>query len=340
MGIDFGKAGAALLLALPLAAGAAPQGPVADGPYIGTLPCADCAGIRTELTLFTLGGSGRPESYRMRVTYLGTRDGDRTEERLGPWLKVDDRVRVEPYDDAVRQTFRRVDADTLVLLDRMEKPIETKHDLTLRRDRAEKPLPRASAARTLFRGTVTRNGAQLLLAPCGGGQAERVRDASVESTISAVLADLGFDRNGRMYLEAFGRRADGQVMLERLNRAGVEMRCPEGPARSALRAQGNEPAWGLRVAADGVTFSQPDGAVKAPPVPVSWRWPGGRPDRAEAIVTTSAEGSAMRAVLTSKICRDTMATAAFGFTATVARQRPAPATEFRGCGFLDTATLP
>jgi hypothetical protein len=44
------------------------------------------------------------------MTYLVTCDGDRTEERLGPWLRIVERVRLEPYDDVARQTFRRADA--------------------------------------------------------------------------------------------------------------------------------------------------------------------------------------------------------------------------------------
>jgi len=53
-------AAAAGWLALSAPAQAASQGPVADGPYVGTLPCADCAGIRTTLTLYTMGSGDAP----------------------------------------------------------------------------------------------------------------------------------------------------------------------------------------------------------------------------------------------------------------------------------------
>jgi copper homeostasis protein (lipoprotein) len=48
--------------------------------YEGTLPCADCGGIRTELTLFA--SEGR---FALRETYLATKDGDRVVESSGTW---------------------------------------------------------------------------------------------------------------------------------------------------------------------------------------------------------------------------------------------------------------
>jgi putative lipoprotein len=335
---------AAWLLALVSPAWATSQGPVADGPYLGTLPCADCAGIRTELTLFTMGPQGQPDVYRMRTTHLGTREADRTEERMGPWLRMrdggGDRVRLEPYNDALRQTFRRKDADTLVLLDRDEKPIDTQQNRSIVRDKAAVPAPRIEVSRTLFRGTLRREADKLLLVPCGGGQPIRVHDVSPEVVISAVLADLGFDRRDSLYVEAFGRRHDGALMFERLNRAGFEMRCPQPAEAMTLRAQGNEPGWSLVSGARGLVLTrmgEPD--FIAPPRRESWRWPGGRSDRAAAVVSAATEGGGLTAVLTPKICRDTMADAAYGFTAVVNVERPTAAT-LKGCGYLGNATLP
>ena len=60
--LRIGAAPALVCLALAgPAAHATSQGPVADGPYVGTLPCADCAGIRTSLTLYTMGQGGKIE---------------------------------------------------------------------------------------------------------------------------------------------------------------------------------------------------------------------------------------------------------------------------------------
>jgi len=318
------------------------QGPVADGPYVGTLPCADCAGIRTTLTLYTMGGAGAPLVYRMTATYLGTSDGDRTEERLGPWMRVGtdagERVRIDPYDEVGRQSFRRANTETLVLLGRDEAPIATQHNLRLERTEAA-TAARLEPPRTLFRGTLKREADRLMLEPCHGGATVRVHDVSPEVVITAAITDFGFDTRDSLYLEAYGTLRDGELMIDRLNRAGTEMGCPTDSV--GFRAQGNEPGWSLVSNRTGVRFTTQDGvALNAPPLPLSWRWPGGRPDRAEARFTTSTEGSALTAVLTPRICRDTMADAVYGFAAVVRVARPAPATEFTGCAFLGSESLP
>jgi copper homeostasis protein (lipoprotein) len=53
--------------------------------YQGMLPCADCAGILTELTLRSDPASGGPGDYTRRETWLATRDGDRSAEHGGRW---------------------------------------------------------------------------------------------------------------------------------------------------------------------------------------------------------------------------------------------------------------
>ena len=39
--------------------------------YQGVLPCADCSGLDTELTLYRNAGTDAPETYSLRETYLG-----------------------------------------------------------------------------------------------------------------------------------------------------------------------------------------------------------------------------------------------------------------------------
>jgi uncharacterized membrane protein len=192
---------------------------------------------------------------------------------------------------------------------------------------------------TLFRGTLSREADRLLLAACEGGDVVRVHDVSPEVMITAAITDIGFDRSGSVYLEAWGRMRDGELMIDRLNRAGVEMACPADPVE--FQAQGNEPGWTLLSDRKGITFKRADrAALNAPPRSLSWRWPEGRPDRAEARLTTSTEGSALTAVLDPKICRDTMADAVYGFTASLHVARPEPAGEFTGCAFLGAESPP
>lgn len=330
----------ALLPAFPTQASS--QGPVADGPYVGTLPCADCAGIRTVLTLYSMGQGGAPHVYRMSLTYLGTPDGDRTEERMGPWLRLNDslpeRVRIEPFDDTMRQTFRRTDAATLVMLDRTERPIAGAQVPRLVRDASSAP-PRLQVPQTLFRGTLVREEDRLYLTPCSAGRRVRLHDVSPEVVITAAITDIGFDRAGRIYLEAYGRMQDGALMVNRLNRAGVEMGCPKEPV--AVVAQGNEPGWQLLAGRTATRFTRlGEAPIAAPAIPVSWRWPQGRQDRPEASLALATEAAALRAVITPKICRDSMADAVYGMTAVVHVSRPGPARDYRGCAYLGTAGLP
>src|SRR5262245_35791656 len=49
--------------------------------YEGVLPCADCQGIRTELTFFE-----EDSTYKLMETYLGTTEGERTVESDGKWI--------------------------------------------------------------------------------------------------------------------------------------------------------------------------------------------------------------------------------------------------------------
>jgi len=320
------------------------QGPVADGPYSGTLPCADCSGIRTTLTLYTMGNQGAPLLYRMTRTYLGTRDGDRTVEYQGKWSsfsrEADTVIRIAPNDDEARQSFRRVESDELLLLDRQEQAIETRQNLTLTRD-VNGTGARLEPPPVLVRGTLRRGAERLLLMPCGESTEVRVRDVSPESVITTAVTGIGFDRLAAtgLYFEAYGERQGDELHVSRLNRAGTEMSCPQ--QRVAFQLSGNEPAWSLLVDSDSARFVRPGfAALSAPPLSLSWRWPGGRQDRAEARLFWSTESGALTATLTPRICRDTMADAVYGFTAAVRLARPAPAQSFAGCAFLGTETLP
>jgi predicted secreted protein len=109
------------------------------GRFAGTLPCADCAGIRTELRLFASRQSGQPTRYEATETYVATRDGDRTFERSGRWTMLrgtpddpDATVYQLDFDQpqAVRN-FLKVGDGELRLLDHEQRDIEslTPHSL-------------------------------------------------------------------------------------------------------------------------------------------------------------------------------------------------------------------
>lgn len=50
-----------------------------EGTYTGTLPCADCDGIVTEITL-------KGDDFTMKLTYQGKEEGNNTFERSGKYI--------------------------------------------------------------------------------------------------------------------------------------------------------------------------------------------------------------------------------------------------------------
>jgi uncharacterized lipoprotein NlpE involved in copper resistance len=99
--------------------------------YEGTLPGADCAGLKTELTLYQNG------SYFLRETYLATRDGDKTFTSAGKWktVKAGKRDFIQLNYDKPQETynFLHKDAEQLVVVDKQLKMIDCPQNLTLAR---------------------------------------------------------------------------------------------------------------------------------------------------------------------------------------------------------------
>ena len=101
------------------------------GTYTGLLPCADCAGLRTDLRLYSTHPGGEVSRYEVRETYIGLRGGDRTSERAGRAKLVhgsasDKEASVYQLDaergDA-RRYFLRAGDNELRLLDRDKREI-------------------------------------------------------------------------------------------------------------------------------------------------------------------------------------------------------------------------
>lgn len=315
--------------------------------YVGTLPCADCNAIRSELWLGPVGADGLGR-FRLRDTYLATREGDQVFESSGQYRLIRgdarasgvaavDRIRLMLGSDQDRRSYARLSPSALEMLDRSEQRIASKLDYKLLLAAPDARTPAELAPRQLYAGMLSARADQWWLAPCGGGPALRLRDVSPEVVITAVLGDLGFGRRvPSIYLEAFGRPYEqGQVVIDRLNRAGIEMGCPQ--ERPLWQAQGNEPFWTLRGTPAGTTLTRLGlPTITVPPAQFSWTWRGGRPDRAEALVNVRTEARWLSARFTPRICRDTMADAAFGWTADVKLDgKP-----YAGCAFLGTESLP
>lgn len=96
------------------------------GTYAGTLPCADCEGIQTELTL---AGDG---SYTLRRRYLG-KAGQQPIEDTGTWQATSGNAGVLlDADNPDRRTeYRFTNGNTLKLLGRDGKELESNLNYSL-----------------------------------------------------------------------------------------------------------------------------------------------------------------------------------------------------------------
>jgi Predicted secreted protein len=121
---------------------------VAPVTYAGVLPCADCAGIRTEIKLYAEQPSGRPVRYELSQTYLKTRDGDRSVQSTGRWTILrgsasdrDATVYQLDYDRPGRaQNFLKVGDDELRQLDGQEREIASPAPHSLHRVSTESSM--------------------------------------------------------------------------------------------------------------------------------------------------------------------------------------------------------
>lgn len=113
------------------------------GIYKGTLPCADCSGLDTVLRLYAKGKFDTTYAFYVRTrTYRGAPHGDVVLTDRGDWTVLrgdatDENATVyqlNPDDEQHSESLLlQENGNALVQLDRDQKPIDTKMNLTLRR---------------------------------------------------------------------------------------------------------------------------------------------------------------------------------------------------------------
>ncbi|MFA9438218.1 META domain-containing protein [Uliginosibacterium sp. sgz301328] len=143
----------------------AAPGPFATHPrgmpysYSGTLPCADCAGLRYTLNLFDDG------AYLLRAEYLG-KTPTITRAELGQWRSESDGHAITLLREwRVSVRFAAPSADTLRMLDTEGKPIRSNLNYTLHRDKRFDQVEYRGA----MRGTYSVVGDNAIFEECGSG---------------------------------------------------------------------------------------------------------------------------------------------------------------------------
>lgn len=97
--------------------------------FQGKLPCADCPGIRYELSLYA------DHAYAMERTYLGTPDQHSRAFEMGEWALADGsgKLTLTPSGDGQASKWRVASTDKLEALSSDGQPIESELDYTLKR---------------------------------------------------------------------------------------------------------------------------------------------------------------------------------------------------------------
>lgn len=111
------------------------------GPYIGTLPCADCEGLQTEITLTKKGEYTDEGTYVVSQTYLG-----KSEKPLitkGNWTMIRGDAQnpnasvflLNPDDPGLSVYYLKVGDTEIEMLDNDLKKINSPFDMTLKKKR-------------------------------------------------------------------------------------------------------------------------------------------------------------------------------------------------------------
>ncbi|WP_114780652.1 copper resistance protein NlpE [Botryobacter ruber] len=127
--------------AVPVVSSQTKAGAIPAGRYVGTIPCADCEGIKMELTLKDTQGN-QSRSFNLKQTYLGKTGSNATTEISGIWFvatgnKQDPKAVVLQlipssglYDPSY---FMLVNKTQLRMLDQEQNEINSKLNYTLRK---------------------------------------------------------------------------------------------------------------------------------------------------------------------------------------------------------------
>jgi len=111
-----------------------------SGNYKGKLPCADCNAINTTLTL-RFKAHAKSGDYTLSDKYLGTKNGDITNDRKGKWSYISKLIEADHKtliivldpDKRGRETYYFVKRDGIIQVDHNLHRIESPTDQTLRK---------------------------------------------------------------------------------------------------------------------------------------------------------------------------------------------------------------
>ena len=172
---------------------------------------------------------------------------------------------------------------------------------------AEEAKPVDNAPKFAY-GMMLKHGDKVVFSPCRDRSYSVMEDISPNHAVTTALDSVGLAAGKKLYAELLAVVDGGALKASALNMAQTDGRCQlPGTRDEAWRAAGNEPGWLLAAGGDSVILKrpgQPD--VKVPYVPFK-RDGGG--------ASFASDQLSLR--LDNTPCRDALANAVFGWTATV-----------------------
>lgn len=172
--------------------------------------------------------------------------------------------------------------------------------------------PKPDATPRLAYGFLLKHGGKLVFAPCRDRSYALVEDVSVDRQVTRGLEMAGVADGRKYYVELLGVVDGNALRASELNMARAEGRCQKpGGTDEAWLASGNEPGWALAAGGEKVTLQRQGGKEISVPYQVF--------ERQGAVAQFSGQSvdGRLEVRFEHKLCRDTMADAVFGWTATV-----------------------
>ena len=163
--------------------------------FTGTLPCADCQGIRYHLNLFG------DDSYFLRRTYVG-KTGEPIDD-VGSWALSSDRRMIVLMGRGEPEWFALPAAGTLRKLDMLGRPIESKASIDLRRASTVQPLD----VRLPLRGTYLNMADAATFLECSTGQRFPVAMEGANRELESTYAKVRPSPGAATLVEVEGRLA-------------------------------------------------------------------------------------------------------------------------------------
>jgi putative lipoprotein len=163
-------------------------------------------------------------------------------------------------------------------------------------------------------GQMMKSGDKLVFAPCRDRSYATFEDVSNGQQVTKALNLVGLETGKKLYVEVLGILENSLLKASEINMARSEGRCQlPGGQEEVWRAAGNEPGWALVASpANEMVMLKRQGKPD-----VSVPYAAFKTEAGVAQFEASKDNQKLAVRFEHKQCRDTMADAVYGWTATV-----------------------